>query len=150
MYALVFIQSYQNNFDGPLKVTCSSGRSAINRIKSVHSNSHEDRRWGFICSKVIKPAHCFKCKKSGFVNGYHQQIMFNCPANQVLTGVESYHNNGKEDRIWKFTCCESFDHVTMNCELSGFINELDKRMDYTAQNGKVIVGLHSYYSSGTR
>ena len=110
---------YQNPFDAPLKMACRSGRGAIKRIISIHDNRREDRRWAFLCGHVINPAHCFQCRRTNPVNVYRGPLMFNCPPNQVLSGVESIHSNAKEDRIWRFVCCESYKHVTTKCELTG-------------------------------
>lgn len=37
-------------------------------------------------------------------NGYDQHSEVNCPSNQVLAGVWSHHDNGAEDRVWKYAC----------------------------------------------
>ena len=78
-----------------------------------------------------------------YVNDYRKPILFNCPANQVVAGVESVHNNSPEDRVWKFRCCTSFQHATTNCELTDYINNLHGNFDYTVPGSKVVVGMYS-------
>ena len=41
-----------------------------------------------------------------FVNAYDKALEYTCPDNKVLAGVFSVHNNVKEDRRWKFECCD--------------------------------------------
>jgi hypothetical protein len=31
-----------------------------------------------------------------------------CPGNGFIAGLSSYHDNGKEDRRWKFYCCTPY------------------------------------------
>lgn len=75
--------------------------------------------------------------------------MFRCPVNYVLAGVSSYHDNGREDRLWNFECCKAADHYTRKCEIStDYVNVWDGDMDYSATNGFVFVGAFSYHDNG--
>ena len=64
-----------------------------------------------------------------YVNDYRKPIIFNCPVNQlfVVAGVESVHKNSPEDRVWRIRCCTTFGHMTTNCELTDYINNLHAR-----------------------
>ena len=136
---------YQNGYDRPLKVTCSDGKQGINRIRSSYSRGHGDRVFQFYCS-AYSSSGCSVCKTTpNYINKRHQHINYNCPANQVLSGVESVHYNSGEDRTWKFRCCESLSYVTANCELTPFINNFHQNFDYTIPGGKVMVGIHSFW-----
>ena len=136
---------WQNRYDRPLRVTCADGKQGINRIRSTYSRGHGDRVFRFYCSTVGKPK-CSSCKTtSNYVNRKHQAILFNCPANQILSGVQSIHFNRGEDRTWKFRCCGSSGYVTTNCELTPFINNRYNKFDYLVSGGKVIVGMHSFW-----
>ena len=73
-----------------------------------------------------------------------------CSKNQYLGAVESYHENSKEDRRWKFTCCSVPSYATKDCRLTGYVNHLDGKMDFQASEGEVITGVVSYYSTPTR
>lgn len=41
-----------------------------------------------------------------YVNDFDQPLVFQCPHGGVLDGVSSYHDNHREDRRFKFYCCE--------------------------------------------
>ena len=136
---------YQNGYDHPLKVICADGKQGINRIRSSYSKRHRDRVFQFYC-KTVGTSSCSECKTTpNYINKRHQHINFNCPTNQILSGVESVHYNSGEDRTWKFRCCESLRYVTANCELTSFINNFKQNFDYTIPRGKVMVGMHSFW-----
>ncbi|KAJ8315168.1 hypothetical protein KUTeg_007318, partial [Tegillarca granosa] len=95
---------WANNFDEHFTFTCPAGQS-ISRIMSVHDNGHEDRRWSFECRQ--NPGTTGKCFWSGYVNSYDQLLEYHCPDSHFVHGVESIHDNGKEDRKFSFYCCEA-------------------------------------------
>ena len=39
------------------------------------------------------------------VNDFDQLLEFQCPNEGFITGINSFHNNDKEDRRFKFKCC---------------------------------------------
>ena len=43
---------------------------------------------------------------TNFVNAYDKELNYTCPHDKVLAGVVSVHNNLKEDRRWRFNCCD--------------------------------------------
>ena len=45
------------------------------------------------------------CVTTGFINTYENDFDFTCPANQVLTGVNSDFSTSDADRIFQFRCC---------------------------------------------
>ena len=45
------------------------------------------------------------CVWTGYVNNYNATFTYTCPANAVLAGVGSIHDNGNEDRRFRFLCC---------------------------------------------
>ena len=140
---------YQNQWDGPLRKECRDG-DGFYRVKSKHNNGREDRLWEFQCRRVVKDG-CATCTKTNsYVNNFREAIFFMCPKNQYIGGVESYHDNGQEDRRWKFTCCSAKSHITNNCRLTGFVNGHDQQMNFKASHGEVITGVFSYYNTGTR
>ena len=54
--------------------------------------------------KAVRRTNCEMTKD--FVNAYDKGLEYTCPDNKVLAGVSSVHNNVKEDRRWKFKCCD--------------------------------------------
>ena len=64
---------------------------------------------------VVASGHKKQCSSTGYVNEWDLPMNFMCPANQYIAGVESDHDNGREDRRWKFTCCGIPNHITLSC-----------------------------------
>ena len=71
--------------------------------------------------------------------------MLQCPANYILTGVNSIHHNHYEDRRWKFRCCHAENHFTKNCFASGYINDWNQLIDYSVDQPYVFTGVYSYH-----
>eukprot|EP00666_Eupelagonemidae_sp_cell4sb_P012721 gene12721-21265_t len=42
---------------------------------------------------------------SGWANSWDGAMNYTCPHNKVMCGLESYHDNRKEDRRFKVKCC---------------------------------------------
>ena len=42
----------------------------------------------------------------GDVNVWDAPVHYECPGDGFVTGMGSYHDNDKEDRRFKFQCCE--------------------------------------------
>ena len=47
-----------------------------------------------------------------YVNDFDAPVAFQCPNGGALDGVGSYHDNGPEDRRFRFYCCEKPGFVT--------------------------------------
>ena len=77
------------------------------------------------------------------MNDFNGAIVFSCGDNEYMAGVESYHDNSKEDCKWKFTCCSASNLKTSDCRLSDNANNLGKVMDFEAEDGEVITGVDS-------
>ena len=86
--------NYVNDFDQPMFFMCGKDQY-IGGVESYHSNKREDRRWKFTCCSI--PSHSTKsCRLTGFVNHFQANFNFVAGANEVITGVFSYHHNGHE------------------------------------------------------
>ena len=46
------------------------------------------------------------CRWTNYVNNWDARLNWVAPGKAVIVGTESYHDNGKEDRLWKFYYCE--------------------------------------------
>ena len=140
---------YQNQWDGYLNYQCPK-KQGIYRVESQHDNGKEDRRWEFYCRNVVQGTNP-KCTTTNYINNFRDYISFMCGKDKYMAGVKSYHDNGKEDRRWEFTCCSAPSYITTHCRLTnGYVNSLDSPMDFTASAGEVFTGAFSYYSTGTR
>ena len=118
------------------------------KVSSVHSNYHEDRSWNWECRDVVSGGSTEGCSQTAdYVNEWDLPMNFMCPANKYVAGVESYHDNGREDRRWKFTCCAIKDHITISCRQTDYVNEWDEAMNFQANPGEVITGVYSYHDN---
>ncbi|XP_028678537.1 hemagglutinin/amebocyte aggregation factor-like [Erpetoichthys calabaricus] len=95
--------NYVNWFDEEFYYSCP-GNSVMSGMYSYHENKQEDRRWKFYCCD--EPGVCsYDCYWTNFVNNFDEMFETSVPAHYYLTGAGSYHDNGKEDRRWKYRFC---------------------------------------------
>lgn len=45
------------------------------------------------------------CALTGYVNSWDGVMNYQCPSGQVMSGMYSVHDNGREDRQFRFYCC---------------------------------------------
>ena len=140
------LAGWQNYWDRHHFGSCDDG-GYIRRIKSIHDNSKEDRRWEIFCGKSSNLAADQHCYWTGFLNSYDDMLAFNCPGNRVITGMQSQHNNGAEDRQFKFRCCAVSGRKPSNCEVTHYANGWDAAMDFTIPSNKVLTGAFSLHSN---
>lgn len=140
--------AWMNKFDEPLTFTAGSNRM-ITGFSSVHDNSKEDRRWKFFHGHS-NSVQCIAQSDSGWVNDWDKVLSFTCPTNQALCGVSSYHNNGKEDRRWRFQCCRVASNFYLKKEaFTGYLNKWDEPIEFFCPSAdEVIVGMYSYHDNG--
>ena len=141
------MMQYQNDFDQPLYADCN-GIQGMYKVSSVHSNHHEDRAWLWECRDVVSGGSISQCSDTGYVNEFDLPMNFMCPANYYVKGVESHHDNNREDRRWKFTCCSIQNRITVSCRQTGYVNDWDAPMNFVAGQGEVITGVYSYHDNG--
>ena len=141
--ALIAKIKYLNELDKPVKKDCNKGEG-IYKIQSEFHGKYNDRRWNFECRKVVQNNAQVTCTpEKSYVNDFNGPIAFPCGENQYIAGVESYHDNSKEDRRWKFTCCSALNYKTSDCQLSENANRLGQMMDFQAGDGEIIAGVDS-------
>ena len=144
----VTIDGYQNNWGGSVDFHCWYGQ-AINRVYSVFTNN--DRRWRLKCGKPSEEAGYkpYSCTWHNKVNDPDKPLIFMCPENQIVVGMKSEYRRYNKDRISSFQCCKATDDnlKTVGCEMTPYINEFRKPMDYTVPKGKVIIGWFSLHQN---
>lgn len=103
---------YITSYDSTVNLNCSGNKVRFASY-SKHSNSKEDRIFGFGCASVKLGAKELKVKNceakpsiTGYANSFKASKTFTCPTNKVLTKEYSYHLNSFEDRRFRYTCCE--------------------------------------------
>ncbi|CAL1531927.1 unnamed protein product, partial [Lymnaea stagnalis] len=92
---------YVNEFDQQALFHCETGEY-IEEIESENDNEKEDRRWSFQCGGDGATS---ACTWSSYVNSWEEMLVYICPGDTVVTGIDSYHDNGSEDRRFKFRSC---------------------------------------------
>merc|ERR1712109_290154 len=102
--------SYDTDYDQNFVYSCPDGEY-LKTIESVHDNRKEDRVFKFGCQRLTDnpawvEAQMDKCEWTNYVNDFDQLFEFQCVNDHVITGISSYHDNGKEDRRYKFQCCQ--------------------------------------------
>ncbi|KAH3890485.1 hemagglutinin/amebocyte aggregation factor-like [Dreissena polymorpha] len=140
---------WNNDWDGPLRINCPS-YMFVATVRSEHSNTHEDRRFLLTCRNVAPGLHPNKgswCKHSGNVNNYDQTVNYQCEGNGYISGMESVHNNGHEDRIWGYRCCWMRGISMDGCYSTGWTNEWDGVQNYRVRDGYAMVGVHSVHDN---
>ena len=93
---------------------------------------HEDRLWLWECRDPVSGDSVTECSQTGYGNEFD---------------LESYHDNGREDHRWKFTCCAISNPIAASCRQSGYVNDWDASIIFQANKGKVITGVFSYHDN---
>jgi len=148
------LSGYENSWDGKLDFwagrygTYSVSNKMITGFYSHHDNNREDRRWRFYTGSASE----VKCKVSGtknWANDWDGRLKFECRKNEALYGVYSEHDNGTEDRRWKFKCCNVGSFATMRYGgWTSYRNNWDSQLNYRcSKSNEVIVGVQSYHDN---
>ncbi|GFR69607.1 dermatopontin [Elysia marginata] len=79
---------------------CPYGQ-VIRSVHSVYSSEHKDRQWSFSCGPAPHGVSPDICKFArGYVNTWAEPIIFSCPADRLLSGVESSTTKPPETDVW--------------------------------------------------
>nr|XP_034332017.1 hemagglutinin/amebocyte aggregation factor [Crassostrea gigas] len=97
---------YVNNYDAMILYTCPN-QGYLNGMHSIHSNNYEDRRFKFRCCSPPSGLDFKHCHWTGYVNNWDSYVNYHVPYGYVIRGVFSIHDNGKEDRRFRFEICRS-------------------------------------------
>jgi len=90
----------------------------------------------------------------GWVNDWDNNMNFECPSGQILAGVYSVHDNGKEDRRWKMECVgfkAKTGYITpylQSCSWSGYTGWDASWTAPSRGSNYVIVGVKSHHDNG--
>ncbi|CAL1533772.1 unnamed protein product [Lymnaea stagnalis] len=128
--------AYVNQLGQPFDFKCPPGQ-IISHIGSDYDLLLEDRQWEFRC----RAANVSEvCSSSGYVNGFGLPLAFTCPGNQVLAGVQSYHDNQVEDRRFNFRCCDLRSKAPRGCLHGSDVNTWGGKLLLEVPRGKAIKG----------
>eukprot|EP01084_Bolivina_argentea_P029889 55454_1 len=105
------IPSYVNEYKEDVNYRCPD-KGIIRTIYSRHDNTQEDRQWGFECCRIVSDAYQYAQIHSNwrnYENEYEETFDNRWNGNngmkKYFCGLQSSHNNHKEDRIFKWKKC---------------------------------------------
>jgi len=138
---------YQNNWGKHMHFTAGANKM-ITGFYSVHDNRSEDRRWRFY-SGNSREVQCQPQRWSDWKNDMEGVLRLDCPANQVLYGIESYHDDRWEDRRWKLQCCRVSSNVLVQRKgITDYLNNWNGVLQWWCPEAdQVVVSLNSYHSN---
>jgi len=94
-----------NTYDKEQNQECAD--SFMTGLHKIHSNWKEDNEYKIRCTKVTGGGDVVtKNGWSAWVNDWDKNVDFSCPAGEAIVGMYSVHDNGREDRRFKFKCGE--------------------------------------------
>lgn len=99
--------SWLNDWDKPVSKTCGE-QEGLYRHYSVHDDGREDRRYQMDCATVGgKGGKTYNLPITNWDEHYVRDCNDNADNNSsYLFGVDSYHDNGREDRRYTYKCRE--------------------------------------------
>lgn len=143
-----------NDWDEDVDFACG-GNKALRGIKSEHSNTKEDRKFWFKCCDISSDGKYYihSTQMSGWLNEFDLTVDYKCNENEVMTGMQSYHWNSKEDRQFAIRCglVQDVAHpipVTTNRVLTNYLNNYHETFEWETDAGRWISGMRSVHSSG--
>merc|ERR1712022_60107 len=80
----------------------TNGHTYVSGLRAWHNNGREDRRFSPLVTNIgsTQTGRIL----TGWVNNMDGRFDYTCPHNKAIVGFYSYHNNGNEDRRWRFYC----------------------------------------------
>eukprot|EP01084_Bolivina_argentea_P083135 150530_1 len=132
----------QTDWDAEWSKTCAclnEGNAAMIKGSSYHDNGREDRVWTFTCGILTNSYKLVNCGWSGYLNNWDGSLKFDCPSNGVIRSIWSRHDNGREDRQWRFECCQfaSNNDVGFSAKISPHINIINQINDNMEDNNNI-------------
>ena len=119
---------------------CGKGE-AIYEFKGRYIKDKRDREFQFGCTKVGESS---TCHWTGYLNKYDGPLNHVCDG--YIGGIESVHDSGKEDRIWKFYCCTTNDIRKLDCNKTPYqINHYRHNINFRMSSYIIFTGLESHH-----
>lgn len=137
---------YKNNWDAPLSWHVPNGYALVG-VYSYHDNHREDRRYGFKYDR-IKGRTYFYDRKNLPITGWDSSFTQACPRNYIMTYINSWHSNYREDRRFNFRCSRVPSAYTTDCYWTNYVNYFDEYSSFYARpTDYVITGISSYHNN---
>lgn len=98
--------AYQNEWDRNLDFTCPTNQ-VLAGFGSYHDNDTEDRRYQFRCCSVASSGFFVTgTRYTGWGNDMDGVLDTQCGRGEMMVGLNSYHDNDKEDRRFRLRCAQ--------------------------------------------
>lgn len=151
---------YLNNFDQVVttRPKLDGADAAICGISSYHSNHNEDRRFKF---KYCRPSdtrvtrseryHFYDAWET-YVTNYDSEWTAECGKDYVLSHMDSYHNNKREDRVFLLACHKWGTWKTDQCWWTKYrggqwYNDYDQEFTFDCGEQGVLAGVKSKHNN---
>jgi len=82
----------------------------------------------------------------GHINGWDAHMNWHTNGRTYVSGLKSWHNNGREDRLFN-PLVTDIGSSQYGRVLSGWVNNWDAYFAYTCPTNKAIVGMYSYHDN---
>jgi len=92
-------------YDKPIKWDGEPEDKFLVGMSSKHSNKKEDRQFKFFTVRSDN-WYLTDCKKHKNLNDWDEKLEYTLGDDEVFAGLESYHSNKKEDRLWTLKVCK--------------------------------------------
>ncbi|CAG5126428.1 unnamed protein product [Candidula unifasciata] len=135
---------YVNGFDENARFECPANKT-LSFIGSIHSNRYKDRRWQYKCR--LSPGATSDCYWTNYLNAFEQRLQHNCPGDEVVNGMMSYHSDQYQDRRFMLRCCRVASKATKNCYHTAFVNYWEKPVNFNVPTGRAIKGVYSIHNN---
>lgn len=86
--------------------TVGDNDHVITGLESTHSNSREDRQYKIKSCKLPDAESSVFHSDADWQNAWDSELSYDLPPQQFLTKITSHHDNGREDRQFKFSTVE--------------------------------------------
>ncbi|XP_068738154.1 hemagglutinin/amebocyte aggregation factor-like [Montipora capricornis] len=123
-------------------------RNSISSIASEYNQHHRDRRWKVTCGYNRAVSQC--AWSASYDNDWHKPLIFECPQNGFITGIESYYRKANLDRRFKFKCCNDIKcYYTTRCIKSAIVNKWKAPFDFPVPRtkGYNLIGIYSVHAN---
>ena len=80
-------------------------------------------------------------------NGWDSPLLVSCGHKQAFQRVVSRHDNGREDRVWYWTCRTVAKRDWSHCFWTGFQNRMDQPFVFECPNNCVLTGVYSEHNN---
>ncbi|XP_047188924.1 tolloid-like protein 2 [Scophthalmus maximus] len=124
-----------------------NGRETITPIISTAAIG---QRVGMTENDILKVNKLYSCqaylhKNGEWDNQLEDVLSRQCASGQTVSGITSFHNNDKNDRLWGISCKAFVE--TRTCQWSNFVNNYWGSVDFKCADNKVIAGVYSDHST---